>query len=511
MSSNALVSEQAAATAAAVSAVAVPRLVVGRYSAWRPQMENALMRAGVAKRDYAEECADWAALASAVENWSREEELESINYALGRGSGAKGGNSASSVSDRTSEQHARRGAMEAVARTKKAFTLLYQALPDDLRRLVASVPQGYAYGLWSWLEQKYQSTDQDNVGDLWDQFTRLEQEEGEAFDAYKARVDQTFALLEHAKDKPSQGLYAHRLLWKLIPTYNPVVLALKASGKLKDATKIDWSEVVAFVNNHERSQSRLAGNEGEDGYSGSIAAAATTRYGRRGGPETKGRRWDGVECYKCGEIGHIASGCRSGTKDTRRRGSGGEPDSEEESNEAKTTRRGHGQTARSRFGIESDDEWGDDERRVGFTCSALVLGGEDKSEVQRDAATAVQERQDAVSTTTSAVKATSQSASSHKSASAMTRASSGGNRLPTLSGKQPERGVRSSGGAQRRGLAGDGQQQEEDHPGGRGGPNGAPVAKGGGNVRLQGRIAVGRESRVWTDYGYGPVGDIGIY
>src|SRR6185437_926282 len=93
------------------------------------------------------------------------------------------------------EKEARRGAADAVARTKKAYALLYQALPDELRRLVAQVPQGYAYGIWSWLEKRFQSTEQDHVGDLWDEFTKLAMEEDESFDVYKARVDRVFGLL----------------------------------------------------------------------------------------------------------------------------------------------------------------------------------------------------------------------------------------------------------------------------------------------------------------------------
>jgi hypothetical protein len=403
-------------------------LMAGRYNAWRPQMENTLMRAGIAKRDYAEKCADWAALASAVENWSREEELESINYALGRSSGAKSGKNAASAasvdSGRGSEKEQRRGAIEAVARMRKAFTLLYQALPDDLRRLIAGVPQGYAYGLWSWLEERYQSTEQDNIGDLWEEFTRLEMNDGEAFEAYKARVDQTFALLEHAKDKPSPGLYSHRLLWKLTPNYNPAVLALKASGKLKDASKIDWSEVVIFVNNHERSESRLAGN-GDDVYSSGFASAATRMNnrsdGRRGGSVTKADRKDGVKCYNCGELGHIASGCRAGNKNTRRREETGQ-DPEDDRGAAGGSRREYGQMARqrSRFdNLSSESDFASDEERFGYSACLMSNRGVMKSGEQREAANAVRERQNAVSTTTDAEAETTQLASSTRLVSFM--------------------------------------------------------------------------------------------
>ncbi|MDZ4284468.1 MAG: hypothetical protein U1A28_01430 [Patescibacteria group bacterium] len=216
---------------AGVPTAVVPRLVAGRYAEWRPEMENVLMRAGVARRDYTEENPDWLTLVEAVEQWTRANENASVAYALGRGVAS----SSSKAGPSAGEMEARRGASEVVARTNRAYTLLYQSLSDELRRLVAQVPQGYAFGIWNWLEKRFQSTEQDHVGDLWDEFTQLAQEEDESFDVFKSRVDRVHGLLAHAKDKPSPGLYAHRLLWKLSPRYSPAVLALKASGKLKDA------------------------------------------------------------------------------------------------------------------------------------------------------------------------------------------------------------------------------------------------------------------------------------
>ena len=304
---------------ASLGLVQVPRLALGRYGEWRPQMETALMRAGIAERDYCEENADWAELTAAVEKWTRSDERASIDYALGRGSASS---SSSKAGPSAAEKEARRGAAEAVARTKKAYALLYQALPDELRRLVAQVPQGYAYGIWSWLEKRFQSTEQDHVGDLWDEFTKLAMEEDESFDVYKARVDRVFGLLVHAKDKPSPGLYTHRLLWKLTPRYNPAVLALKASGKLKDAANIDWEETVAFLNNHERSERRLQNaDEGDQ-----LAAAAT-----------RGVRLDrlaDMECFNCGDKGHMARHCR---RSRRGRRSEGEQEEDETDDEGKAT------------------------------------------------------------------------------------------------------------------------------------------------------------------------------
>ncbi|MDR3740826.1 MAG: hypothetical protein P4L40_17560, partial [Terracidiphilus sp.] len=394
---NAHVAEEAAVRAATVT---VPQLRAGQYSAWRPQMENTLLRAGVAKRDYAEENADWAALATAVDNWSRDDERASIAFALGRKKDAKAPESASSASDRVSEEKARRGAIEAVARGRKAFALLYQALSEDLRKLVAAVPQGYAYGLWSWLETRYQSTEQDSIGDLWEEFTQLEQEEDESFDAFKARVDRTRLLLDNAKEAPSPGLYAHRLLRKLRPNYNAAVLALNASGRLKDAKNIKWDEIVAFINNHEKNERRLA--EQSCGEELSRAMSAYKSGGRRGVTfdlAQQQQRRGAVECFRCGGKGHMARECKARFEDTRNR-SEGESDDDGALAGSGTRQQRANVVYGNRFEPLTDDSEDEDWRGARACSAALSVSSGNhrgKTEVQAGPATAAQDRPGAVS------------------------------------------------------------------------------------------------------------------
>ena len=409
MSTNAHSQGFEAGAAGQAGTVLVPRLRVGHYSAWRPQMENTLMRAGIATRDYAVGCADWAALASAVDNWAHTEEQASIAYALtgvnsaavAAAAASSKGASGPSASELASEAKARRGAMEAVARMRKAFALLYQALADELRVLVAGVPQGYAYGLWSWLESRYQSTEQDSIGDLWEEFTQLEQEEEESFDAYKARVDRTNLLLDNAKDKPSAGLYAHRLLRKLRPNYNAAVLALNASGRLKDAIKMPWGDIVTFINNHEKNERRLTEQGGDEDHSRAMSAARSG--GRRGvsfeSAQQMQRRGAGMECFRCGGKGHWARDCKARYQDTRNRSEG---ESDDENAQAGSgTRQQRANSCRrpnSQFAGYSSDEVDDDKTEFLFSAVRVSSGGDrEKTEDQARPVTAAQDRPGAVS------------------------------------------------------------------------------------------------------------------
>ena len=138
---------------------------------------------------------------------------------------------------------------------------------QELQSQVAHIPSGCAYGLWHWLETKYQSTDADNVSTLLAQWNALQQDPGESFDAYRARVNALRVLLKHVDEEPSESVYAYTMMGKLQPQYKPVVLALETAGKLRVSksavTKsvmvsapLDWAAITLQINAHERSEQR---------------------------------------------------------------------------------------------------------------------------------------------------------------------------------------------------------------------------------------------------------------
>ena len=214
-----------------------------------------------------------------------------------------------------------------VERSRKVYGILYSSLPDDLRAQVAHIAQGWAYGLWEWLEKKFQSTEEDNVGALLAQWTVLQQEEEESFDAYRARVNRLYALLEQAKEKQSARMFSFMLLDRLQPRYKQAVLALKASGQLKDADTIEWESVTSFLNAHERNEQRLGitgdwGSEGPSAAKGGLADKVMAAHRRimnhtagRQSPSVAGDKHQrmnnlkDVQCYNCEGYGHFRRSC----------------------------------------------------------------------------------------------------------------------------------------------------------------------------------------------------------
>lgn len=102
-------------------------------------------------------------------------------------------------------------------------------------------------------------------------------------------------------------IYAYKMLDKLTPRYKAAVLALKAGDKLKDPANADWEAVTAFINSHERSETRL--DQAESGEPGHAMATRSHAGGAREAGLQREATW-AAQCYNCGAKGHYARNCK---------------------------------------------------------------------------------------------------------------------------------------------------------------------------------------------------------
>ena len=309
-----------------------PRLAPGGYAAWRTKFDVYLQRTGaegVHKKDTMT-AERWAQFSSAVADWTAAAEEDAYDGLFPSATGAATGSSSSSwtvtattqsngVTDEVKQR--RKVITTLVDRSRRAYGAIYTALPDDLQAQVAHLPEGWAYGLWTWLEHKFQSTEDDAVDDLLTQWSLLRQEDDESFDAYRARVTKVATLLEQANAKVPAPMLSHTLLSKLLPRYKPAVLALKAGDQLVDPKAIKWEKVTAFINAHEREEQRM---DLESGATGGEAKAMAARGTWANRASTQARGNGSRTTVTLGSTNGATSGGASGSSDSARHGDASE-------------------------------------------------------------------------------------------------------------------------------------------------------------------------------------------
>ena len=211
--------------------VAAPRLASGsEYAAWAPLFVNWCKRQGVGSA-LTQEIKEWKQLSELVQQWERESAEALMADMLGGGAASSGSSSgdakaiAAAAAAAAAVETKRAALKRLVSLSERVYAVLFDALPLPLRAQ-APQPEGYAFGLWSWLQSKYQCVEADSIGVLWRQWGLLEMGVEETYDAYRARANKLHALLAAAKESVSPIHFADVMLGRLRPRYAPAALAL---------------------------------------------------------------------------------------------------------------------------------------------------------------------------------------------------------------------------------------------------------------------------------------------
>jgi hypothetical protein len=218
------------------SSKVVPQLN-GNYDEWSPMMQAYLAKNGIQEMHYCMEIPNYEVVQKEVQGEKTNEALEIFRSA---GSSSSSGSSVQKKKNLFSaEEHKK--VQPLLDGSQRAYGFLYEALTEEVRKLVQHIPRGYAFGVWKYLENKYHGDELDNVISLLMEFSELRMKEDELFEAYKARVDKLKRRLESVGEVPSVMWYLGTLFTKLTPAYELVILSLKTAQKLQKDLDVEWA------------------------------------------------------------------------------------------------------------------------------------------------------------------------------------------------------------------------------------------------------------------------------
>lgn len=150
-----------------------PKLLSGAgYAEWEPLARAFLTQLGIFKVCEREcKSPSWKTIIKNVMEWEDESWTNAFSKAVKVEDASSSSSSSSSTSVKTKLEvdiatsvheaevlEARKKTQLFVTSSQRAYALVYEALTPDMRLQVSTaVDEGYAYGIWTWLREKFQS------------------------------------------------------------------------------------------------------------------------------------------------------------------------------------------------------------------------------------------------------------------------------------------------------------------------------------------------------------------
>lgn len=341
--------ELSAALRSALSGdAAVPRLNPLRYREWKRKMAAFLNNKGFKAQVYTQAVHAFAELKATVESWCTEESTalgkwKSVMKAPASSSSTSSAAAASSsssyasvaisgtpikikkevtpptqVKDDDFEYEDKKALKQVLKDNKDVYGYIYRALPDEVKKYTYDLTQDYAYELWHYLEKKYQNTEDDTITLLFGELFSCRMMDTESYEQYKLRVDDIVEQLEHGECAVPAKQYRYLLLDRLLSHFNTFVDVLKQTGKVSDASKINWLELTQQFSTHERMLKHKA-NEAAAAEPGAImsfkkvTSSQSSSSGAKPSRNAEGlmvtKRGIPVKCFCC-QANHFRNKCR---------------------------------------------------------------------------------------------------------------------------------------------------------------------------------------------------------
>lgn len=189
---------------------------------------------------------------------------------------------------------------------KQIWSILYEALPSDIRTTISIDIQDNGIALWNWLEDRLHGNTVDVIYEVINELFTTKQSDTENFETYKSRIDELNSKLSGTNEDLSPTTYRFVLLTKLRSEYQPVVTSLNLMEEYKNVNgkHIEvWNKISLAIQHFERTVLTKV----ESGVEGEVAMVArrTTGNNKNQGKNHKG----GIICHHCNEPGHIRPHC----------------------------------------------------------------------------------------------------------------------------------------------------------------------------------------------------------
>jgi hypothetical protein len=196
-----------------------------------------------------------------------------------------------------------------VQRVKLVYSILYEALPSDIRSAINVDCHGNGSALWVWLEERLYGNTIDIQHEILSELFTMKQSDAETFESYKSRVDNLNFRLSQTKEDLSPTLYRFILLTKLRPEYQQVMITLDFVSEYKEAGGDNialWRKISLAIARFERTTMNKLIDPGVEG-EGSVMVARRAVSNINNNKQGNWKKGDHskLTCHGCGKIGHI--------------------------------------------------------------------------------------------------------------------------------------------------------------------------------------------------------------